>query len=274
MSHPIYIELSVECADAVGLARLGRRWLVEGVTQCASDLMEELKAQPEQPPYGQRFRPVVSNGVVGLLRVDPRFTMGSAGIRSYTEATWQWFVEQVDAGEYFLAEIHLARLDSRCAMIEPYVHLRIEKLPDLDGWVHVVLQTGKDWLYANSTFRERCVDLAFGVAGEFDATFGNWTDDIAYRSSYEAELPTLTYLTLPKSREFLRGYSWLTVVPPEIAKRLGGAAGLEATGQFVSVRPLVNGGVGLIACERPEDFTSETAERLEQVFRSVLIPGP
>jgi hypothetical protein len=59
------------------------------------------------------------------------------------------------------------------------------------------------------------------------------------------------------ARQFLRGYGWVTVLPRELADRLGGAAALRATGAFAevgrggvwcrghrAVRPVRPGGAG------------------------------
>lgn len=273
MSYPIYMELSVECPSPAALAKIGRRWLVDGVARCASDLLDELRAQVEQPPYGPRFEPAVPDGVVGLIRLDTQFTMGVKGIRSYTEGSWEWFMRQVDSGNFYHAEVHLARVDGQGAMIEPYMYFVVKKTPELDGWVHVVLQTGMDWLYSHADLIASCVELFFDAAGELDASFGNWTEDGNYRTQHELAMSLFPDNTIPKSREYLRGYGWLTVIPPEIALQLGGAARLDATGEFYSVRPLANGAVGLIACQRAQNYSPEIVERLGRLFADVLMPS-
>jgi hypothetical protein len=45
-----------------------------------------------------------------------------------------------------------------------------------------------------------------------------------------------------QARIALRGYDWVTVIPPELAERLGGDA-LRATGAFHRVVALAHGGV-------------------------------
>jgi hypothetical protein len=79
--------------------------------------------------------------------------------------------------------------------------------------------------------------------------------------------------TVAHCREYLRGYSWLTVVPAELAERVGGADALRRTGAFAEVSPLKAGGVWLLATQ---DYRDYAGERVEQVFHAlapILRPG-
>ncbi|MGX1267414.1 hypothetical protein [Streptomyces phaeoluteigriseus] len=79
--------------------------------------------------------------------------------------------------------------------------------------------------------------------------------------------------SLRESRAFLRGYSWVTGVPAELAARLGGRGALEATGAFHAVRELSAGGLLLQATET---LTGYDDHRMDAVFRAltpVLPPG-
>ncbi|MFE9460908.1 hypothetical protein [Streptomyces californicus] len=89
----------------------------------------------------------------------------------------------------------------------------------------------------------------------------------------EAALKRPLRRSLRESRTLLRGYSWVTGVPAELADRLGGAAALEATGAFHAVRPLRAGGLLLQA---DETLVGYDDRRLEAVFRALaplLPPG-
>jgi hypothetical protein len=80
--------------------------------------------------------------------------------------------------------------------------------------------------------------------------------------------------TVADCRQFLRGYSWLTIVPAEIAARLGGVEAFTASGAFVEVRELPRGGVWLRATEDFRDFTDEQIRRVFTVVAPALRPGP
>ncbi|WP_405392521.1 DUF3396 domain-containing protein [Streptomyces sp. NBC_01102] len=76
-----------------------------------------------------------------------------------------------------------------------------------------------------------------------------------------------------ESRTLLRGYSWVTGVPAELAARLGGAHALETTGAFHIVRKLRDGGLLLQATETLAGYDDD---RMREVFRAlapVLPPG-
>ncbi|MFC8075080.1 hypothetical protein ACFUN8_06035 [Streptomyces sp. NPDC057307] len=76
-----------------------------------------------------------------------------------------------------------------------------------------------------------------------------------------------------ESRTLLRGYSWVTGVPAELAARLGGARALAATGAFHDVRELTGGGLLLQAGDTLAGYDER---RMYAVFRAlapVLPPG-
>jgi hypothetical protein len=73
-------------------------------------------------------------------------------------------------------------------------------------------------------------------------------------------------LSIRLNRQRLRGYSWLTILSEEVATRLGGASALAATGSFLEVEPLAEGGLWLLATE---DFRDWAMPAAEAVFRAV-----
>lgn len=75
------------------------------------------------------------------------------------------------------------------------------------------------------------------------------------------------------NREWLRGYSWLTIASQQVADRLGGAAGLAATGAFAAAEPLASGGVWLLATEDFNDWGAKPAEAVFHAVAPALVPG-
>jgi hypothetical protein len=79
--------------------------------------------------------------------------------------------------------------------------------------------------------------------------------------------------TVAESRKLLRGYAWLTVVPAELADRLGGPDALQASGAFHEVSELAHGALWLRATE---DYREYGPQQVAAVFRAlapVLRPG-
>ena len=75
------------------------------------------------------------------------------------------------------------------------------------------------------------------------------------------------------SRRYLRGYGWITICPPEIADRLGGADALLGCSAFHTVYRLPAGGLWLQATEHVGQYTPAHAEAVFDVLRPVLPPG-
>ncbi|MEU9341671.1 hypothetical protein AB0D74_10665 [Streptomyces sp. NPDC048278] len=78
---------------------------------------------------------------------------------------------------------------------------------------------------------------------------------------------------LRESRAHLRGYSWVTGVPSELATRLGGAQRLAATGAFHAVRELRGGGLLLQATETLAGYDDRAMREVFRVLAPVLPPG-
>jgi hypothetical protein len=79
--------------------------------------------------------------------------------------------------------------------------------------------------------------------------------------------------TIPDSRHTLRGYSWLTICPQELADRFGGVDALSATGAFREVEQLAAGGVWLLATADYRDYDQAAVERVFEAVAPVLPTG-
>jgi hypothetical protein len=79
--------------------------------------------------------------------------------------------------------------------------------------------------------------------------------------------------SLKEGRRFLRGYEWTTICPAEIAKTLGGADVLRASGAFAEVTELGRGGLLLRATEDPAEWNDDAVRRVFEAVRPALPPG-
>lgn len=77
----------------------------------------------------------------------------------------------------------------------------------------------------------------------------------------------------PQWQTRLRGYSWLMVVPGEIAPLLGGVEGLCSTGAFSDVSILPNSALLLQATPTFQEYGGESVRRVYQVVRDVTVKG-
>jgi hypothetical protein len=108
-----------------------------------------------------------------------------------------------------------------------------------------------------------------------DVSFGHVTDD--FDAPGWTSLDTVMRRSLARSvdqaRGLLRGYSWVTVLPAELADRLGGRPALEASGAFHAIREFPSGAVLLRATEDISAYQETCTEEVFQVLRPVLPPG-
>ncbi|MDQ1657155.1 MAG: hypothetical protein QOD41_2238 [Cryptosporangiaceae bacterium] len=79
--------------------------------------------------------------------------------------------------------------------------------------------------------------------------------------------------SVPRSRDEMRGYSWLTVLGPELAARLGGAAALAGSGAFHEVSALEGGRLWLLATPRFAAYGPDEARAVFHALSRVLPPG-
>ena len=76
-----------------------------------------------------------------------------------------------------------------------------------------------------------------------------------------------------RRREVLYGYSWVTIVPSELAAWLGGAAELAATGAFFEVSELPDGTLFLRATPTINEFTGDRIRDVFEALAPVLVTG-
>ncbi|MFC7247217.1 hypothetical protein ACFQO7_32495 [Catellatospora aurea] len=91
-------------------------------------------------------------------------------------------------------------------------------------------------------------------------------------SALEAATGRLVSRALQESRRYLAGYSWITVVPREIAQRLGGAAAATRSDLFPEVSELRSGALWLRTTQWLDQYETADATSLAEFFGPVLPP--
>ncbi|MET8043328.1 hypothetical protein ABZU25_20995 [Micromonospora sp. NPDC005215] len=79
--------------------------------------------------------------------------------------------------------------------------------------------------------------------------------------------------TVNDCRRLLRGYSWLTIVPAELAGKLGGSNALAASAAFSRVDELGDGALWLQATERFEEYHGDAVAKVFDALAPALRPG-
>ncbi len=122
--------------------------------------------------------------------------------------------------------------------------------------------------------QQQLVDFVGAFSEQAHASFANIADDNdSGQTALEVFLPRNPVDSVLQSLDVLRGYSWVTVCPPNVVERLGGAEALEASGAFVEVRPLGYGAVLLRATERFEQYDDAAMARVFHALAPALPPG-
>jgi hypothetical protein len=162
------------------------------------------------------------------------------------------------------------------------VSLEIFAPPRSPGWMRLsayVLEsafvdpgTQRRWLDAVLAFADRA-NPGYGQIGYHRGSKGS----TAVEETADARIADVTRrdpgYAIGRSRQMLRGYDWLTIVPQELATTLGGADALAATGAFAEVRPLGRGGVAVLADSAFQDYDLSVAEPVFRALARVLPPG-
>jgi hypothetical protein len=79
--------------------------------------------------------------------------------------------------------------------------------------------------------------------------------------------------TIPQSHAQLRGYSWATLLPPELVGELGGIGALRASDAFHGVDELGYGAAWLQSTAEFGDYDEAASRRMFEVLAPVLIDG-
>jgi hypothetical protein len=111
------------------------------------------------------------------------------------------------------------------------------------------------------------------MAEQVDACFGHLCDDDAAvgRTALDAALSRGgEVMSVLQGRRLLRGDSWVTVCPAELAWRLGGMQALAASGAFAVVEQLPHGGIWLPATT---DFDQQAVRKVFKALAPVLPAG-
>ncbi|MFI5648113.1 hypothetical protein [Kitasatospora sp. NPDC051705] len=274
--HTIRCEIDTEYAGAEALADLARRWLVEGAERLegptlqavldSTDLAEDslTKAVP-CGPAGALWGFVSADTV---NRRTGRITHRAKVLTRKNLPKLQTWL----AGDVQLAELALYRLDGEGLPGEPLLRMGVARDEDCEDWVRLSAQAPEGrfgpaeqagWTELLRDFAQE-VDPSYAQIG-YARTLG--------RTEHEERVgPPLPGMTLPQSRRLLRGYEWLTVVPREIARELGGTAALAAGG-FHEVAELPGGAVLIRVTPEFDGFTGEAVERTWRVLKPALRPG-
>jgi hypothetical protein len=114
------------------------------------------------------------------------------------------------------------------------------------------------------------------VAEDSDPAYGEVVVNAELRppdSNLDIALRRKVKASADASRQWLRGYEWLTVCPAQLVQQLGGIEALRGSGAFAEITPLTHGGALLQATASPRDYGKHQARAVFDVLAPVLPPG-
>jgi hypothetical protein len=266
-------------------AELARAWF----TQVREDLLpafdRRLKAGPSLA-FDHVKDPIAPMGPPGGAHAMMHTRAGPSPFggrrRKYTDGAWQRMLDGLARSFPYHAQLTAEALDDRGLRASPaqYLFVDVDRLHDDSGWVRLqVAATLGDSGEPEATMpyadrdQRRWAEFIKEQASRTGACYAHVTDDPMGGAALEEAIGYLTDITVPRCREVLRGYSWVTVCAAELAARLGGAAALARSGAFDEVTELPDAQVFLRATPVIQDYQGEALMRVFETLAPVLLTG-
>ncbi|MFC8722225.1 hypothetical protein [Kitasatospora sp. NPDC057198] len=276
MQHAIRCEMDSEHRSAEALTDLAWRWLVEGAERLEGPALQALLESTGLPEDSLRKSvpcgpPGALWGFVSTSTVDRdtgRITSRSRVLtRKNLPQLRKWL-----AGDVQLAELALCVLDGKGMPDRELLRMGVARNEDSPDWIRLSAETPEDRFgpAEQPAWRELLRDFAREVDPSY-AQIG-YARAIGRTEHEERVGPPLPSMTLPQSRQLLRGYEWLMVVPREIARALGGPAAFTAIDPY-QVEELPEGAVLLQVTPAFDGFTDPWIERTWRLLKPALRPG-
>jgi len=280
----LQLELACRADSAVEFAQHARSWLTEARTELFPELSRRLPSAPALRSQTGDFDAVIGPpgatwADVGVYREANPFS--GTSIELYKPRSWQRLLDTLAAVCPIRVSLMMTPLDGTGRLVDSRATVSVVISRDHDDprWLRFMMGAPDDLVSWPRSVRiqEEWVNFVESWAARLDACYGHVTDDADDISGTALEMATQTLgidpPTVPRCREVLRGYSWVTVCAPELAQRLGGAPALIASGAFHQVRELPGGQVLLRATPLLEQYEGAAVERVFRVLAPVLLPG-
>jgi hypothetical protein len=273
-------ELIAEISSPEEYADVSERWLADTLTEIFPALYEGLRKHPvvrDKPrPKQDIDLPWGPPGhVLGTLTKSQKHPAFRGRETLYSEQSWQKLLSGL-ASQPMAVRLVLNQLDKRGFPVHNgYASIQVVRDADHPEWVSfsfVADASDTGWPDSADT-QNAWAGFVKRQAMGMRAAGGFVTDDAGPRQTSLQRAIMDSSAGISDSREVLRGYSWITVVAPDIASRLGGDSALRATGAFYDVSLLPNGAVWLRATPTINEFTGEKIRAVFEALAPALPSG-
>jgi hypothetical protein len=279
--YNMYAVLSAEIRSAAQFAEAARGWLTGALTEvfpalhngiCADQDAERTETGRNLSVAGKSRRQ--PGHVVGTLTVNPEDPVFGGRELDYSSRRWPRFLSEL--GNYPSAvSVDLGLVDDRGDPLPGTAYVRVERDPESPEWISFTFTARADdtgWP-ESAQVQARCAEFVKTQAARIGAVWGGMTDDVAPPETALQRATFNTFAQVPDSRKVLRGYSWVTIVGPELAGRLGGAGVLQTSNAFCDVTVLPNGALWLRATPMINEFTGDRVRLVFEALAPVLVTG-
>jgi hypothetical protein len=281
LPRAMYATLIAETPSAEVFAAVSREWLAGALDEVFPALREGLRTRPVVT-----LRPRSARDTLGAAWGEPGHILGELGIYQkrpgyggrevvYSEQAWERFLVAL-AGYPWVARIEIRPLDDRGRPGGyPPTEMRVARNVFSPAWATFTFSAPAEdtgWPQSAQT-QDSWAEFVRRQAAEMGACAGSMTDDIGPSLSALQRATRNGGPCLTASPEVLQGYSWITVVPAELAGKLGEARALTATGAFHEVSTLPNGALWLRATPTVDDFAGDRVRMVFEALAPVLLTG-
>jgi hypothetical protein len=278
----LHAELVVQPGSRAGFARLARDWLTEARARLFPDLDRALStAGPSAEPPEDDDAPWGPPGGVWarlLVRQQPQAVGGIS--TPYSQRAWRRTLDGLERDRPFQVRLEMTLLgpDGQPPGAGLAV-LSVQRSQHDPRWARFEAESPGGSAGSGAGSPDGALAWAGFVrewAAAAGAHYGHVTDDAtSHGTALERAVLGVTAEppAIPRCRDVLRGYSWVTIMARPLAARLGGAGALTASGCFTEVSVLPGGQVFLRATPALAEYEGPAVRRVFGVLAPVLLPG-
>ena len=240
----MFADLMAEMPAGERYGEAARAWLAGVLGELFPDLREGLRTRPSTRVISKHWDEGLE-GEPGQVRGE--LEIGLTAERSwtvvFTEAAWERFLGSLSESPV-TASLSIRVIGEDGYLGDGEAEIRVVRPEEEPGWVRFTIQaparfTRPDrWAVAVKRQAARvgaCAGMITsrgGGPGMFETvTYPDWPPEMVVQlPEYVQEIAMLG-----ADREVLYRYSWVTIIPPELAARVGGTAGLAASAALAPV---------------------------------------
>ncbi|GIE84072.1 hypothetical protein [Actinoplanes regularis] len=285
IDHSLDIQLNVD-GSAERLAQLAYHWIDHLLTEVAGDARAQLAGLPALPSAAMKALGVGDLfGLVTVTRPNPAGGMAREKTRTLSVKGLQWLRSELADTPPNWVRLETGRIDEFGGLVGGDFSASIQTYDESPGWMQLQAavrasrftdpaqgsQAQRRWLDAVRAYAEHA-NPGFGQVG-----YHYYAGKTVLEQHTDHRVAGLRRVepryAIGSCRDWLRGYSWLTLVPGDLTEKVGGSGGLGATGAFVEVAQLGDGGMWLLATNDFRDYLPEKAAEVFHALAPILPPG-